>query len=64
MVNSFSLKSNDLTSTEAVGTGLYLGGSYFDHSCRPNARADFRANEIVILATEDILADDDLNNVM
>ena len=67
MANSFSLKfADDRTpSDDAVGTGLYLAGSYFDHSCSPNARAVFAAGSglVTIVATDEIETGADLNNV-
>ena len=63
MVNSFSLKSDDLISSQSIGTGLYLAGSYLDHSCQPNAKAVFNGNKVNIVAIRDFETSPDLNNV-
>ena len=50
-VNSFNIL--DPETGEGVGTGLYLGPSIMDHSCRPNACVTFEDQfNIVVRALE------------
>ena len=61
--NSFSLKAESLQLYEPFGTAIYLSGSYFDHSCKPNARSVLSGRRLDIMATTDIYAannDDDI----
>jgi len=54
--NSFSLKAESLQLYEPFGTAIYLSGSYFDHSCKPNARSVLSGRRLDIMATTDIYA--------
>lgn len=38
----------------AIGTGIYLGVSVVDHSCKPNAVATFEGTTLSIRLIEDI----------
>ena len=63
--NSFSLKAESLQLYEPFGTAIYLSGSYFDHSCKPNARSVLSGRHLDIMATTDIYArndDDDISS--
>ena len=62
--NSFSLKAESLQLYEPFGTAIYLSGSYFDHSCKPNARSVLYGCHLDIMATTDIYAtnDDDISS--
>ncbi|XP_015512284.1 histone-lysine N-methyltransferase SMYD3 isoform X1 [Neodiprion lecontei] len=50
-VNSFNILDSEMNS---IGTGVYLGPSVMDHSCKPNAVAVFEGTTITIRALEDI----------
>ncbi|CAH1986255.1 unnamed protein product [Acanthoscelides obtectus] len=50
-INSFNICSQEL---QSVGTGIYLGASILDHSCKPNVVATFESTEIVLRALEKI----------
>jgi len=54
LVNSLSLRSDRSFSPEPFGTGLYLLGAMFDHSCEPNCSIWFSGREIDVIATKDI----------
>ena len=43
-------------SPEPFGIGIYLLGSIFNHSCVPNCTVGFLGRDLVVTATEDILA--------
>ena len=36
------------------GSGTFLGASYFDHSCNPNATTVFESGQLKVVATKDI----------
>lgn len=44
-VNGFNILDSEMTS---LGTGIYLGASVVDHSCKPNALAVFEGTKIFI----------------
>ncbi|KAK3850333.1 hypothetical protein Pcinc_042958 [Petrolisthes cinctipes] len=48
-VNSFSITDMD---HNALGTGVYLAGSVFDHSCRPNAFVTFNGPTLTCRALQ------------
>lgn len=50
-VNSYNILDSDMNS---IGSGVYLGPSIIDHSCKPNAVAVFEGTTIIIRAIEDI----------
>ncbi|XP_065157906.1 histone-lysine N-methyltransferase SMYD3-like isoform X1 [Atheta coriaria] len=50
-VNSFNICDAEMV---ALGTGIYLGASVIDHSCRPNAVATFEGTTLYIRAIEDL----------
>ncbi|XP_076232272.1 SET and MYND domain containing, class 3 isoform X3 [Calliopsis andreniformis] len=50
-VNSFNIYDLDMN---GIGIGIYLGPSILDHSCAPNAIANFEGTNIVIRTIEDI----------
>ncbi|KAG0727112.1 Histone-lysine N-methyltransferase SMYD3 [Chionoecetes opilio] len=52
-VNSFSITDPDLN---GVGTGVYLAGSIFDHSCEPNAFVAFDGKKLTCRALVDLPA--------
>ena len=39
---------------EPFGAAIYLSGSYFDHSCQPNATAVYTGRKLEIVAMKDI----------
>ena len=45
LINSFNIMSAD---NLPVGVGLYLEGSVFDHSCRPNATVVFEGKTLIV----------------
>ncbi|XP_045117987.1 N-lysine methyltransferase SMYD2-like isoform X3 [Portunus trituberculatus] len=49
-VNSFSITDPDQNS---IGTGVYLAGSIFDHSCEPNAYVTFDGKRLICRALVD-----------
>lgn len=49
-INSFNILDDDMNS---IGTGIYLGASVMDHSCRPNAVATFDGTTIYVRLLED-----------
>ncbi|XP_065088448.1 histone-lysine N-methyltransferase SMYD3 isoform X2 [Ochlerotatus camptorhynchus] len=49
-INSFNILDDDMNS---IGTGMYLGTSIIDHSCRPNAVATFDGSTVRIRLLED-----------
>ncbi|XP_059093505.1 histone-lysine N-methyltransferase SMYD3-like isoform X2 [Tigriopus californicus] len=61
LTNSYTII--DEKSGEKLAKALYLGGSYFDHSCQPNARPRFDGFSLELLAMDNIKAKDDLRNV-
>ncbi|XP_017770088.1 PREDICTED: histone-lysine N-methyltransferase SMYD3 isoform X2 [Nicrophorus vespilloides] len=50
-VNSFNICDSELVS---LGTGIYLGASIVDHSCKPNAVATFEGVTLSIRCTEEL----------
>ncbi|KAL3872214.1 hypothetical protein ACJMK2_040152 [Sinanodonta woodiana] len=50
-INSFTICDGDL---QSVGVGLYLGASYLDHSCQPNAVVSFQGQKLMVRALMDI----------
>ncbi|XP_012251505.2 histone-lysine N-methyltransferase SMYD3 isoform X2 [Athalia rosae] len=50
-VNSFNILDQEMNS---IGTGIYLGPSIMDHSCKPNAVAVFEGTTIIVRALEDM----------
>lgn len=50
-VNSFSICNQEY---QSLGTGLYLGASIVDHSCKPNAVVTFEGTTLVMRALEKI----------
>ncbi|KAH8286761.1 hypothetical protein KR018_005133, partial [Drosophila ironensis] len=51
ITNGFNILDPEMNS---VGTGIYLGVSVTDHSCKPNAVATFQGKELRIYLTEDM----------
>lgn len=51
IVNAFSILDQDMNS---IGTGIYLGVSITDHSCKPNAVATFDGTTLFIRTIEDL----------
>lgn len=49
-INTFNILDNEMNS---IGTGMYLGASIMDHSCRPNAVATFDGCTINVRLLED-----------
>ncbi|XP_055547017.1 histone-lysine N-methyltransferase SMYD3 [Wyeomyia smithii] len=49
-INSFNILDDEMNS---IGTGIYLGASVMDHSCRPNAVASFDGTTIHVRLLED-----------
>lgn len=50
-VNSFNICNQEF---QSLGTGIYLGASIVDHSCKPNALATFEGTTLYIRALETI----------
>lgn len=50
-INSFSILDPDM---QCIGSGIYLGGSILDHSCKPNAVTVFKGTTLYVISTEDI----------
>ncbi len=48
-INSFSIEGS--SGRNAVGTGLYLESSVFDHSCRPNAEGSYIGKKMYVKCT-------------
>ncbi|XP_068204063.1 histone-lysine N-methyltransferase SMYD3-like isoform X2 [Palaemon carinicauda] len=44
IINSFSISDEDQCT---IGTGVYLAGSVFDHSCQPNAYVTFTGTKLI-----------------
>ncbi|XP_055857396.1 histone-lysine N-methyltransferase SMYD3 [Episyrphus balteatus] len=51
VTNGFNILDPEMN---AIATGIYLGVSVTDHSCKPNAVATFEGTELHIHATEDM----------
>lgn len=51
IVNAFNILDNEMNS---IGTGIYLGVSVTDHSCKPNAVATFDGTTLYIRTIEDL----------
>ncbi|XP_076343608.1 histone-lysine N-methyltransferase SMYD3-like [Tachypleus tridentatus] len=51
VVNSYCIYSGDL---QEIGTGLYLGASFFDHSCEPNAAVTFNGPTLYVRTLQDM----------
>lgn len=49
-INSFNILDDEMNS---IGTGMYLGASIMDHSCRPNAVASFDGCTLHVRLLED-----------
>ncbi|XP_058449931.1 histone-lysine N-methyltransferase SMYD3 [Malaya genurostris] len=49
-INSFNILDDEMNS---IGTGIYLGASVMDHSCRPNAVATFDGPTLHVRLLED-----------
>nr|XP_019532870.2 histone-lysine N-methyltransferase SMYD3 [Aedes albopictus]XP_019532876.2 histone-lysine N-methyltransferase SMYD3 [Aedes albopictus]XP_029714766.1 histone-lysine N-methyltransferase SMYD3 [Aedes albopictus] len=49
-INSFNILDDEMNS---IGTGMYIGTSIIDHSCRPNALATFDGSTIHVRLLED-----------
>lgn len=49
-INSFNILDDEMNS---IGTGMYLGASIMDHSCRPNAVAIFDGSTLNVRLLED-----------
>lgn len=43
-----------------MAQAIYSGGSFFNHSCQPNAHAYFLSRSLLIRATENVIAGSDL----
>ncbi|XP_025986254.2 histone-lysine N-methyltransferase ASHR1 isoform X2 [Solenopsis invicta] len=50
-INSYSIQDREM---ESIGTGLYLGASIIDHSCKPNAIVTFEGTMIIIRTLTDL----------
>lgn len=50
VVNGFNILDGEMN---PLGTGLYLGVSVVDHSCRPNAIATFESTTLFVRVLED-----------
>lgn len=55
LVNAFNILDQEMNS---IGTGIYLGVSITDHSCKPNATATFEGTTLRIRLIEEIAAID------
>lgn len=51
LVNAFNILDQEMNS---IGTGIYLGVSITDHSCKPNAVATFDGTTLFIRTIEDL----------
>lgn len=51
VVNAFSILNQDMNS---IGTGIYLGVSVTDHSCKPNAVATFDGTTLYIRTIDNL----------
>lgn len=51
IVNAFNILDQELNS---IATGIYLGVSITDHSCKPNAVATFDGTTLFIRTIEDL----------
>lgn len=51
IVNAFNILDQEMNS---IGTGIYLGVSVTDHSCKPNAIATFDGTTLYIRTIEDL----------
>lgn len=51
IVNAFNILDQEMNS---IGTGIYLGVSITDHSCKPNAVATFVGTTLHIRTIEDL----------
>lgn len=51
VTNSFSVTDEQ---QKVIGSTLYLAGSIFDHSCRPNAVVTFQGTKLTVRAVEDM----------
>lgn len=51
VVNAFSILDQEMNS---IGTGIYLGVSITDHSCKPNAVATFDGTTLYIRTIENM----------
>ncbi|XP_054154934.1 histone-lysine N-methyltransferase SMYD3-like [Oppia nitens] len=56
-INSFSILNDELN---PIGSGLYLSGSQFNHSCRPNAATVFNGTELEVRAVRQISDTDEI----
>lgn len=54
-VNAFNILDQEMNS---IGTGIYLGVSVTDHSCKPNAVATFDGTTLYIRTIEDLTSVD------
>jgi hypothetical protein len=50
-INSFAIFNDEFVH---IGVGFYIGGSIYNHSCRPNAFATFDNGNLVIRNTIDL----------
>lgn len=50
IVNAFNILDQEMNS---IGTGIYLGVSITDHSCKPNAVATFDGTRVEVRTIED-----------
>lgn len=51
IVNAFNILDQEMNS---IATGIYLGVSVTDHSCKPNAVATFDGTTLFIRTIEDL----------
>lgn len=51
IVNAFNILDQEMNS---IATGIYLGVSITDHSCKPNAVATFQGTTLYIRTIEDL----------
>ncbi|XP_035772624.1 histone-lysine N-methyltransferase SMYD3-like [Anopheles albimanus] len=60
-INSFNVCDDEMNS---IGTGMYLGASILDHSCRPNAVATFVGERLQLRLLEDFAGSElDFNRI-
>lgn len=54
-INGFNILDSEMIS---IGTGIYLGVSIVDHSCKPNAVATFDGTKLILRLTADLTFQD------
>lgn len=59
-MNAFNILDQEMNS---IATGIYLGVSITDHSCKPNAVATFQGTTLFIRTIEDLASTNDWSKV-